>query len=741
MNFIQNKTKKVALLICIAWLASVQIFAQTNVSGLISTNTVWTVANSPYVVIGNVLVNNGVTLTIEPGVMVKFNSGLSLQIDGTLIAQGTISDSITFTSNTLDTAGAWGYIYFSDTSIDAVFQTDINGTYISGSILEYCNIQYAGGVSVSENGALRFDGAHPFVNHCTVRDNSATGIHAYNNTSMLKISNSLIINNISTYTGPSSNGGGIYISGDGNNLITGNTISNNTASSGGGINVDPAGGTYVITNNVISHNTGISTGGGIDGSAMSIYNNIIMNNTTNIPNTGCEGGALYVTFSTVSENIIINNSAGRHAGAVFNGGTTLYNVIADNTANGDGGALYTYGAILNNHIVRNTSVDGSAIYRWITTGNQDIIYNTIVGNRNTDLNNQQNASLYILDNLDINNNNIFNNSTFYELYNSNAQGSPNLAATNNWWGTTIDAEIQTKIYDWFDNNSLGIVNYSPYLSKPDTIAPVSPPANVTKTNIGGGQVLITWEHNPETDIAGYHLCYGGFTGYSFTDSVDVGNDTSYILTGISVFDTIAVTAYDSAYSIANEDVSTITNDNMTNGNESWYTYAESECSTITLAMSAVDASCSTCSDGTATATVSLGLAPYTYSWNTAPVQTTATATGLLPETYMVTITDNNGCVLADSVVVSFNTNINEEVDPSLVSVFPNPANESVIIDFATSSNDYPLAGIYSIDGRLLQLINIKQKQTEINISDLPAGVYMIKVTGKNAVSVKMLVKE
>jgi len=83
----------------------VQSFA-INVSGLISSNTTWTVANSPYVVTNNILVNAGVTLTIQPGVTVKFNALKSMQIDGTLIAKGTNADSIRFTSNTTQTAGS-----------------------------------------------------------------------------------------------------------------------------------------------------------------------------------------------------------------------------------------------------------------------------------------------------------------------------------------------------------------------------------------------------------------------------------------------------------------------------------------------------------------------------------------------------------------------------------------------------------------------------------------------------------
>lgn len=220
---------RITLIAVLSLLFTGLLFAQTNVSGIISSNTPWTLANSPYIVTGNILVNNGVTLIIQPGVNVRFNSGLSMQIDGMLLAQGTNSDSITFTSNTVDTAGAWGYIYFSDVSTDAVFQNNIYGNYIGGSILEYCKIQYAGGANVSYNGALRLNGAHPFVNYCTISYNSASGIRGYNLTGSLKITNSVISNNTS-----SDYGGGIFIASDGTTLIYGNAISKNYASSSGG---------------------------------------------------------------------------------------------------------------------------------------------------------------------------------------------------------------------------------------------------------------------------------------------------------------------------------------------------------------------------------------------------------------------------------------------------------------------------------------------------------------------------
>src|SRR5437762_3547448 len=99
---------------------------QTNVSGFISANTTWTVAGAPYIIRGNTLLSHGFTLTIDPGVVVKFDSSKTLQIDGELIAIGAAQNRIIFTSNkATPAAGDWGEIHFSSTAVNATF--DGNG--------------------------------------------------------------------------------------------------------------------------------------------------------------------------------------------------------------------------------------------------------------------------------------------------------------------------------------------------------------------------------------------------------------------------------------------------------------------------------------------------------------------------------------------------------------------------------------------------------------------------------------
>ena len=73
-----------------------------------------------------------------------------------------------------------------------------------------------------------------------------------------------------------------------------------------------------------------------------------------------------------------------------------------------------------------------------------------------------------------------------------------------------------------------------------------------------------------------------------------------------------------------------------------------------LAVSAtgVDPSCAGVDDGTATASGSGGTGAYTYSWDDPNSQTTVTATGLAPNSYIVTIEDANGCTNTGAVTIS-----------------------------------------------------------------------------------------
>ena len=89
--------KKLTILFVLILILSIT-YAQTNVSGGIYQNATWSLANSPYVVNGPVVVFPGVTLNIEPGVEIKINnltsSNIYIETRGTLNCVGTDAQPI-----------------------------------------------------------------------------------------------------------------------------------------------------------------------------------------------------------------------------------------------------------------------------------------------------------------------------------------------------------------------------------------------------------------------------------------------------------------------------------------------------------------------------------------------------------------------------------------------------------------------------------------------------------------------
>ena len=83
---------KTILFSLIAVFFSIAIYSQTPVPpGPISGT--WTLAGSPYLLTGNNTVPDGMTLTIEPGVVVEWQDSKTMFIQGQILAEGTETDS------------------------------------------------------------------------------------------------------------------------------------------------------------------------------------------------------------------------------------------------------------------------------------------------------------------------------------------------------------------------------------------------------------------------------------------------------------------------------------------------------------------------------------------------------------------------------------------------------------------------------------------------------------------------
>jgi len=147
--------------------------AATTVSSNITVDTTWTAAGSPYIIAAkDVTVTAGTTLTIDPGVVIKFNSyTYNLLVEGTLNATGTAGQNIIFTEIRDDVGddtngdgaasspapGYWGHI-------------ELNGT---GNIMDYVDIRYGG---YGSSGQLTINGGGLTLTNSTIQYSSSYGV-------------------------------------------------------------------------------------------------------------------------------------------------------------------------------------------------------------------------------------------------------------------------------------------------------------------------------------------------------------------------------------------------------------------------------------------------------------------------------------------------------------------------------------------------------------------------------------
>jgi hypothetical protein len=89
--------------------------SQTLLPSAFNSDTILSKANSPFLIQGNLTTGTGTVLQIEPGVVIRFDAGASLTVNGKLYARGTREDSIYFVANS---GSAWQRINSSAADID-----------------------------------------------------------------------------------------------------------------------------------------------------------------------------------------------------------------------------------------------------------------------------------------------------------------------------------------------------------------------------------------------------------------------------------------------------------------------------------------------------------------------------------------------------------------------------------------------------------------------------------------------
>lgn len=461
---------------------------------------------------GSLVVNEGVTLTIEPGTTMRFGADLGMTVRGTLIAQGTSSNPILFSAGT---ASNWSYIYFSPTSVPGSF--DFDGNYLDGSIIQYATIEKAGSSDIRDNGALRAENSVPYIDNVTIRNSNAYGINIFDldrtnygyritNSTITdnaggiavegigaNVQGTLLNNTIRDNTLDSGSGAGIYLYFTGTNsavTVDGNTVTGNTAKSfGGGMYIFGASNTtFSLTNNTISGNTANGSGGGV---YFYTQNSIIRNNTIN-DNQGSSGGGVYLDYNTttLSGNTINGNSVRYDGGGVYISGSDnslADNTISNNTAADDGGGIFHYSGnntTLTSNTISGNSADDHGAAIMIYRGSPTLTFNNIINNR---AKNQPSGGIYIPNGYDplINNNDIYGNTGSggnYDIYNTNTSSADDIDATGNYWNSTSATAIENRVFHGIDDAAFGLVNYTPFSNSAVGTGPEPPPTpTVTPT--------------------------------------------------------------------------------------------------------------------------------------------------------------------------------------------------------------------------------------------------------------------
>ena len=466
---------------------------------------------------------DGDTVLVQPGTY--FENIFWPETNGIkLISAGDSSNTI------IDGGGISSVIYMNPQTVMIDTTTLIQGFKITNG----GNVDKGAGVFMVGSGIV--------FNSCSFMSNSSSqeggGIY-------LLVSHTRFIN--CRFSVNHSGKGGALYSNNSTLQITNSNFNNNSASAGGAIWI--LGGAPELTDVVIENNTA-SYGGGLSYNATPVYSNVIIRN-----NSAYNGGGIYTWGGSVENVTIYKNTAQSSGGAVYFGaGSPIYltDVIMANNMATRGGAVFNRDSarivdITNCSIVGNMADSGGAISIYghtPLTVNNSTIYNNISETIGGVWLDSDGSSTII-------NSNLFNKS--YSVRNDN--NILYTSAQNNWWGDSSGP------YHPFQNllgqgDSTNIfVNATPWLTSPDVDAPPIPAQNVLATATGNDFVNLNWDSSQLGDFAGFKLHYDSDeSGYPYANSVDLGSNTSHLLTGLNQGTEyfLAVTVYD------------------TDGNESWY---------------------------------------------------------------------------------------------------------------------------------------------------------------------------
>ncbi len=133
--------------------------------------------------------------------------------------------------------------------------------------------------------------------------------------------------------------------------------------------------------------------------------------------------------------------------------------------------------------------------------------------------------------------------------------------------------------------------------------------------------------------------------------------------------------------------------------------------------------------------VSGGTTPYTYEWilEGETVSTDEDPDGLVNGSYTLIITDANGCILQDGILLE-STGI-ERLTEIRMEVFPNPSTDFIVLSVTGPIPRGHKVTLIGVSGQVLRVVDLVNEKHRFSLEDYPSGMYMIEVSeGEEKVS-------
>lgn len=289
--------------------------ATPGLVGVLHQNTTLTAAGGPYTLSGDLVVPSGVTLSLEPGVVIRPAINLDamqcndaaraeLIVQGTLNAPGTVAQRITLSPLGPVAKGVWGGLRIDAgssghtlTGLDVGFasaglKVNASGVAVSDSRVHDSS---GNGVTVGQGGSLTFGGS---LATSALTANGGAG--AWNEASTLTLAGTTVTGN-----------GGVGLYSSGNLQASGNEVAQNGAASGGfGVQLVNAlaGGAQTLRGNLVHHNASGGVALTINQAGLS---HLVEHNTVDANGTSGTSYALYLASQagtmTVRDNVLTND--------------------------------------------------------------------------------------------------------------------------------------------------------------------------------------------------------------------------------------------------------------------------------------------------------------------------------------------------------------------------------------------------------------------------------------------------